>query len=247
MGGSNLTGQVAIITGAGSGIGAATAKLLAAQGMSLVINGRTDSKLTQLQTVLTVEVPQASVHVFVGDVSDAQVCHDLVAFTLKHCNRLDVLVNNAGIAGKIGLLTEVPVSEVHQTIDTNLKGPVFMMQEALRQWMVPNQQGTIININSIAGKTAFPYWSVYNASKFGLRAITETVAEEQKLNNIKVVSLYPGAVATPIWDKVDLDTDPSLAGMMDPDTIAEAVLYVLQQPAKVTIPELMVTPLKPAL
>jgi NADP-dependent 3-hydroxy acid dehydrogenase YdfG len=113
--------------------------------------------------------------------------------------------------------------------------------------MVSQQNGTIININSVAGKTAYPYWSVYDASKFGLRAITEAVAEEQSRNNIKVVGIYPGAINTPIWDSLDLAQARNGDGMLDARQISEAVLYVLKQPLKVFIPEITLKPLHPVL
>ncbi len=240
-------GQVAIVTGAGSGIGAATAELLAANKLKLVLNGRTESKLMAVEEKIKNKYPDTDIKIITGDVSQAKDCETLVADTIKAFGRCDILINNAGIATKSALLTEISEDDIHKTIDINLKGAIFMMQAVLRQWMVPNQHGVIININSISGKTAFPYWSIYDASKFGLRAITEAVAEEQNLNNIKVTGIYPGATATDIWDQIDLDTNPDRQGMVDPQSIAEAVWYVLQQPKKLTIPELTITPLKPAL
>src|SRR5690606_28865868 len=113
--------------------------------------------------------------------------------------------------------------------------------------MIHQHSGTIININSVAGKEAFPYWSIYDASKFGLTAMTEAVAEEQRCNGIKVVGIYPGAVNTPIWESIELNHEPQRDGMLDPETIAEAILHVLRQPEKVLIKDITLTPLKPAL
>lgn len=244
---SKFFGQVAIVTGAGSGIGMETAKLLAAQGASVVLSGRTSEKLEAVKAKILTESPQAAVLSVVADVSSAEGCEKLVEQTIKTFERVDILVNNAGIATKAALLTEVPADEIDKTIDINLKGAIYMMQAVLRQWMVPNQTGAIINVNSIAGKTAYPYWAVYDASKFGLRAITEAVAEEQKLNNIKVMGIYPGATNTAIWEQIDLDSDPNKTGMVDPITVAEAIVYMLGMPAKVIMPELGIEPLKPAL
>ncbi len=242
-----LKNQVAIITGAGSGIGAAAARRLAAEGAHLVLNGRTQGKLQALAEELNRDYPGIKASVAPGDVSDPQQAKALVDQTMLVHGQVDVLVNNAGVAGKIALMQEVPVEEVHRTIDINLKGAIFMMQEVLRQSMVPRQRGAILNINSIAGKTAFPYWSLYVASKHGLRAVTEAVAEEQRSNNIKVVGLYPGAVDTPLWETIELAHDPNREGMVDPETIADMIVYILCQPAKVVIPDVTITPLKPAL
>lgn len=242
-----LKTQVAIITGAGSGIGSAIAKSLATEGGNLVLVGRTVSKLETLAQALKSNFPDLGILIIPADVSDAAQAEKIVTQAMERFKRVDILINNAGLAGKIALLQEISVEEIHQTIDTNLKGAIFMMQQVLLRSMVPLQSGTIININSIAGKTAFPFWSIYDASKFALRAITEAVAEEQRSNNIKVVGLYPGAVDTPIWESIELDYEPQREGMLDAETIAETVLYVLRQPEKVFIPEITLTPLQPAL
>jgi NADP-dependent 3-hydroxy acid dehydrogenase YdfG len=113
--------------------------------------------------------------------------------------------------------------------------------------MIQQHGGTIININSIAGKTAYPYWSIYDASKFGLHAITQAVAEEQRHNNIKVVGIYPGAVATPIWEGLEPGHEPDPNGMLDAETIAESVIYILKQPRKAFISDITLSPLQPVL
>jgi NADP-dependent 3-hydroxy acid dehydrogenase YdfG len=170
----------------------------------------------------------------------------LVDVTLQHFQKIDVVINNAGVSGKIALLQEISIEEIDQTIDTNLKGPIYLMKYVL-PGMVAHQHGTIINMNSVAGKTAYPYWSIYDASKFGLHAVTLAVADEQRSNNIKVVGIYPGAVDTPIWETIELNHEPNHAGMLDAETVAETVVYILNQPTKVFIPEIMLTPLQSVL
>ncbi len=246
----SLKNQVAIITGAGSGIGKAIAKTLAAQGVHLTLCGRTASKLEALAQQLKIDYPEVKLLSIAADVSDATQAETVVTQTIEQFKQVDILINNAGVAGKIALIQEIPPEEVHRILDINLKGAIFMMQHVLLHAMVPRQSGTIINMNSVAGKTAFPFWSLYDASKFGLRAITEAVAEEQRSNNIKVVGLYPGAVDTPLWESIEpaaAENAPNRDGMLDSETLAEAVLYILNQPEKVFIPELSLTPLHPAL
>ncbi len=243
----SLKNQVALITGAGSGIGLATAHALASEGIRLVLSGRTVSKLEKLANDLKQTLPEADVLILPADVSNPTQVNTLVTQALEKFQRIDILINNAGVAGKTALLQEIPTEEVHRIIDTNLKGAIFVMQAVLLHAMVPRQAGTIININSVSGKTAFPFWSLYDASKFGLRAITEAVAEEQRSNNIKVTSIYPGAVDTPLWETVELDHEPQREGMLDSQTIADTVLYILRQPKKAFIPEITLEPLQPAL
>lgn len=178
------------------------------------------------------------------NVRDSAQVKAVVDATMKAFDRIDILINNAGVAPKIGLFQEMSIEEIDRTIDTNLKGSMYFMRATIPH-MVQQQSGVIININSIAGKTAYPYWSVYDASKFGLHAVTEAVAEEQRSNNIKVIGIYPGPVDTPIWNGVELEPEPKREGMLDADHIADAIIYTLNQPQKVYIKEVVLGPLQP--
>ncbi|MGE0200955.1 MAG: SDR family oxidoreductase [Candidatus Melainabacteria bacterium] len=237
---------VAIITGASQGLGEAIAHKLAGRGLSLVLAARSETNLNRVAGELQQAFPGIQVLVAPTDVSDATQVEKLVQKTLQAFGRVDVLINNAGVAGKIALLQEISPEDIHRTIDITLKGAIFMMRAVLPA-MVAQQSGTIININSVAGMTAYPYWSIYDAAKFGLRAVTEAVADEQFVNNIKVVGIYPGAVDTPIWETIDTDSDPNREGMLDAGSIADAVNYVLDQPAKLLVKSIVLAPLKPAL
>ena len=252
---------VALLTGAGSGIGEAIAQTLAKQGYQLLLCGRRRDALAAVRDTVMAATPELSPHairISPGDVCQAGQCQAWVTEALDAWGRVDVLVNNAGVAGKIGLLHEVDEATVHRILDTNVKGALFLMQAVLQQAMIPqslnkttgtsgNAPGTIININSIAGQEAFPYWAVYDASKFALRALTQAVAEEQRSNGIRVVGIHPGAVRTPIWDQLDLAQAPQWEHMLLPDDVARAVAYVLAQPPHVVVPELTITPVQPAL
>ncbi len=237
------TSPVAIITGASQGLGAAIATQLAGEGYQLVLAARNKTKLTALAESLN---DQTTCVVVPTDVSVYQDVCDLVKASMDAFGRIDVLINNAGVAPKVSLFQETSVEDIDRTIDVNVKGVMYVMREVIPV-MVSQQSGTIININSIAGETAFPYWAAYDASKFALRALTDAIADEQRSNNIKVVGVYPGAVNTPIWEGLELEHEPSREGMLDPETIAEAISYILKQPAKVHIPRITLSPLKPAL
>lgn len=243
---SPLRDQVAVITGASQGIGHNLALRLAQMGIHLMLCARNTQKLEALHWQIQAEHPAIQCVTHHCDVQDAAQVQAVVTDTLKYFGRLDILINNAGVAPHVALFQEMSVEDIDRTIDTNLKGSMYFMRAVIPH-MVQQRHGTIININSIAGKTAYPFWSVYDASKFGLRALTEAVAEEQRANNIKVVGIYPGAVDTPIWAGVQLEKEPAHEGMLDTDHVADAVAYILNQPQKVFIKDMVLEPLKPIL
>jgi NADP-dependent 3-hydroxy acid dehydrogenase YdfG len=239
----SLQGQVAIITGASQGIGQAIARHLAPLGIHLALCARNIQKLTELSRELAVKHPDIQTLPLPCDVRDPAQVEYAVTEAKNRLGKVNILINNAGVAAKIGLLQEMSVAEIDRTIDTNLKGSIYFMRMVL-PLMVQQNGGIILNINSIAGKTAYPFWSVYDASKFGLHAITEAVAEEQRGNNIKVIGVYPGAVDTAIWQGLQMDDGPRKEGMLDPEHVAEAIVYILNQPQNVFIRDLTIAPLK---
>lgn len=245
-GSSFLKGQVALITGAGRGIGRAIAEQLAEEGCHLVLTARSAEQLILLAETIKQKHPELTVLVLPGDVQQSKHCLSLVEQTITHFGQLDILINNAGIAGKTGLLNEVPVSQIEAMVATNLIAPLVLSRYAL-EVMVPQSNGVIININSIAGKTAFPYWAVYVATKAGLKAATEAMAEEQRRNGIKILGVYPGAVATDIWDAAELASAPDKEGMLQAAQIAGAVVYALKQPPHVFVSDITLQPTNPAL
>ena len=237
---------VFLITGASSGIGAAIAQTIAQHCPTarLALTGRDTLKLQAVATTLTtLETPPL---LLTGDITSPATSTEWVTNTLNAFGRLDCLVNNAGVCCSIGLVQEVSPQMIDRMIDTNLKGPLYLMQAALSQAMVAQRSGTIININSVAGITAYPYWAVYDASKFGLRALTEAVAEEQRGNNIRVVGIYPAAVDTPLWQTIDPNHTPDKAGMLTAQHVADAVWYTWQQPPHCHIKELVLSALNPS-
>jgi NADP-dependent 3-hydroxy acid dehydrogenase YdfG len=243
-----LNGKVVWITGASQGIGEAVARRLASEGVRLALFARNIEKLKTLVESLHTQYPNCECLVLSGDVRIAEELNTVALHILKHWGKLDILINNAGVASPIGLLQEQSSEEVARIIDTNLKGAIYAMQAAIVP-MVAQQSGCILNINSIAGHTAFPFWSVYASSKFGLKAITESVAQEQRQNGIKVCGIYPGAVDTPIWEGVSdsLDAEARKIGMLTVEHVTDAILYILMQPSSVWIPELTIEPLNSVL
>ncbi len=239
-----LAGQVAIITGASQGIGDAIAHQLAQLGLHLVLSARNTQKLNQLAEQLHQKAPGIKTLIVPCDVRDAAQVQHVVDETLKTFGKIDILINNAGVAPHVGLLQETSIEEIDRTIDTNLKGSIYFMR-AVIPVMVQQHGGTILNVNSVAGKTAYPYWATYDASKFGLHAVTEAVAEEQRTNNIKVIGIYPGPVDTPIWEGLHLDHEPKRKDMLTAEQVAESVAFILSQPPQVFIKGLDISPLQP--
>lgn len=242
---SSLAGQVALITGGGTGIGAAIARQLVEHGVTVVLTGRRQAPLDDTAQQLTELFPSPTVYTLTGDVTCPDTCKTWVSETVQRYGRLDILVNNAGVCGKLALLQEVPAADIHAMVDTNLKGPIFLTQQALAQAFVPQQSGTVLNINSIAGKSPFPYWAVYSATKAGLDSLAKALQEEHRHNNVRVLNLYPGAVATPLWEPLDATYVPSDKDMLTADQVADAAVLALKQPANCAISEVTMAALQP--
>jgi short-subunit dehydrogenase len=231
----------ALLTGASKGLGKAMAMALAAQGYHLALVARSADALATLATTLQQGHPDQRFMCFPTDLSQPQtVCPVLVTRVTNELGPIDLLINNAGIANKPGLLTEVPDDDMVQTLHVNLLAPMLLTKHVL-PGMVARGQGTVVNVSSIAGKTAFPYWSVYAASKFGLSALGEAVGEEQRSNGIRIINLHPGAVDTPIWN--GMDDDVNRQAMLAPDTVAQALVYALNQPEGAWVSDITIKPL----
>lgn len=185
-----LTGKVALITGGGTGLGAAFTRRFVAEGAKVVITGRRKELLDKVADGL----PKGSVLVFQGDVSDFAQAQDMVNAAVKFGGKLDVLVNNAGI-DPAGTVVEVPVEQWKKVIDINLTGPFLMMKAAIPE-MIKNGGGSIINIASLAGVRCIPAMPAYTASKSGLIGLTQATALDYGSQNIRVNVVCPGPIRT---------------------------------------------------
>ena len=243
-----------IVTGASRGIGEAIAHALAKTGeYTLALSARSTDILSTLKQTLQVEYPTVQVDVFPCDVALPESPQALIEAVFKRLGRVDVLINNAGVGGKVGLMTEMPDAHLHAMVDLNLKAPMLLSKYALQAMLnqpklVGRGMGTIININSIAGKTAFPFWAVYDATKAGLKAFADALCEEQRSNGVRVVGIYPGACDTAIWETLDLaeDDTPDKTGFLRPAQVAEAVVFALNQPAGTLVSDITLMPTAPA-
>jgi NAD(P)-dependent dehydrogenase (short-subunit alcohol dehydrogenase family) len=232
---SSLRGKVALITGATRGIGLAIACALKAEGCDLVVTGRSKSLLRKVERELSGGKPRALVHLC--DVRSSVDVQELLAVVERHFHRLDVLINNAGVAHPNLHVADLPIETWKEVLDTNLTGTFLVTRAALP---LMKSGGVIVNNLSISAKRVFPGLSAYNASKHGALGFTNTLREELRKRGIRVIALLPGATDTSIWNTLWLDAPRKK--MMKPETVAQAVVNALMLPANSTVEELVVMP-----
>jgi NAD(P)-dependent dehydrogenase (short-subunit alcohol dehydrogenase family) len=232
---SQFRGKVALITGAGQGIGLAIARALADQECSLVICGRKQSALSKAERGLSRgKVPVLAV---TCDVSDPVQVEQLIAAVKSRFRRLDILINNAGVAHPSLSVSNLPVDSWMEVIGTNLTGMFLVTRAALP---LMKRGGAIVNNLSISAKRVFPGSSAYNASKHGALGFTNTLREELRGQGIRVIALLPGGTDTEIWKT--FWPDAPRKKMMSPKTVAEAVVNALLVPEESTVEELTILP-----
>ena len=240
---SGIAGKVVAITGAGSGIGRATALLLAERGARLVLGARRADRLEAVAGQITAAGGEA-VHA-PTDVRRRADLSNLVDLACERFGRLDVLVSNAGI-GPISLLDDLRVEDWEDMIDVNVKGVLYGIAAALPVFRRQGS-GQFVNIASTAGLITRPTMAVYSATKFAVRVISEGLRQEAG-DTLRVTIITPGFVRT---DFVDSMTDPDMkaqiVGAMEkmaisPDAIARAIAFAIEQPADVDVGEIVVRP-----
>ncbi|GIM46178.1 oxidoreductase [Collibacillus ludicampi] len=239
----NIQGKVVIITGASSGIGEATAKELASKGAKLVLAARREDRLKKLQEEIQNKRGQAIYKV--TDVTSYEQVEELAQYALKEFGKIDVLVNNAGIMPH-SFLYKKKVDDWNRMIDVNIKGVLYGIAAVLPS-MRERKEGHIINVSSVAGHVVGAGSTVYAATKFAVRAISEGLRKEEIGNNIRSTIISPGAVATELTNSVtDPDLKPSIdeiyKGAIDADSIARAIAFAIEQPSDVAINEMIIRP-----
>jgi NADP-dependent 3-hydroxy acid dehydrogenase YdfG len=239
----HIKGKVIVITGASSGIGHATALLLAQKGAIVVLGARSLDKLEQLASQIKAEGGQAMYAAI--DVTQRQHLEKLVALALATYGKLDVLINNAGIA-PISLLDELQVEDWDMMIDVNIKGVLYGIAAALPVFRKQGF-GHIINTASTAALKVTPAAAVYSGTKFAVRAISEGLRQEAG-PNLRVTIITPGIIKTNLVDSIaSPGIKAQIAEAMDniaisPDAIARAMAYAIEQPADVDVSEIVVRP-----
>lgn len=235
-----LNGRVALVTGGGSGVGLATAKLLLAERAKVAICGRTVSKIQAAAAALDAG---ANLFATACDVTMPDKVESMVRAVTAKFGRIDILVNNAGTNIKNRTMKEMTPEAWRAMLAANLDGAFYCTAAVLPQ-MRDRKDGVIININSIAGKRSGPLGGVaYNAAKFGMSALGICVGAEEKDNGIRVCNIYPGEIDTPILEHRPTPVPEAQRKLiLKPEDVADAVLFVAALPARASVPELVIKP-----
>jgi NADP-dependent 3-hydroxy acid dehydrogenase YdfG len=243
--GRPLSGKVALVTGASSGIGEATAVALAQAGAAVAIGARRADRLSALAGKLDGE--GARVLTLDLDVTDEASCRAAVARTRAELGGLDVLVNNAGVM-LLGTIVGADVEDWRRMLSTNVLGVMYTTHAAI-DGMVEQGSGDIVNISSVAGRTARKGAGVYNASKWAVNAFSESLRQEVTARGVRISLVEPGAVATELTDHITQPEAKAASQRMytdmtplQADDVARAILYVVTQPAHVAVNEVLVRP-----
>ena len=240
-----LSGKIAIITGASSGIGHATALALSKAGAKVAIGARRTDRLEALKS----EIEKNGGEVFVQklDVTKKSECDSFVEGVIKKWGTVDILVNNAGLM-PLSFFKNLKISEWDQMIDVNIKG-VLYCTAAVIPHLYAKKSGHIVNISSVAGRIVFPAGSVYCATKHAVAALSEGLRQEFSVrSNIRITCVEPGVVATELTNTI---TDASLAAFVESakkmealqaSDIASAILYAVDSPPHVNVNEILIRP-----
>jgi NADP-dependent 3-hydroxy acid dehydrogenase YdfG len=238
---SQLNDKVVLITGASSGIGEGTARVLAAAGARLVLGARRTDRLQALTEDLTAQGAQVRFRTL--DVTSLVEMQAFVAFAESTFGRVDVLVNNAGVM-PLSPLAALKVDEWNWMIDVNIRGVLHGIAAVLPK-MEAQGAGQIINVSSIGGFVAQPTAAVYAATKFAVRAISEGLRKEH--DKIRCTCVYPGVVESELAETI---SDATARDRMityrktaiQPDAIGRAILFAIEQPGDVDVNEIVVRP-----
>ncbi len=225
-----LRGQVALITGAGSGLGAAIAAALAGEGAACALAGRRRDRLAAVAARLG---PAA--RIFACDVADETQVAGLMADLIEAFGRLDLLVNSAGVFHRRPFEATTP-EFWDQTINSNLRG-VYLVCRAAWPHLTASR-GQIVNISSVAGVQGFSGSAAYCASKFGVNGLTEVLALEGKPHGLRAFAVCPAQTDTPIWEG---QAPPEVrARMMPPEIVADLVRWLVTAPRQVELPPIVI-------
>ena len=240
-----LDGRVALVTGASSGIGEATAEALAAAGAKVVVAARRIDRLQQVVERIGKAGGEAAV--IEADVTQPRTAEAMIADTQKRFGKLDILVNNAGVMLLAPIEAASP-EDWRRMIDVNLLGLMYATHAAIPV-MKPRGGGHIVNISSVAGRVAFPDSAVYSATKFGVGAFSESLRREVFRHRIRVTVIEPGFVETELREHIPdaatrerIDHWAESMRQLTARDVAAAILYAVTQPDHVNVAEILIRP-----
>jgi NADP-dependent 3-hydroxy acid dehydrogenase YdfG len=234
-----LAGQVALVSGAGSGIGRATAMRLANEGAAVALVGRTAERLAETRDAIA----NAGVEAYPGDVGDAAAVESIVKATLARFSRIDIVVNAAGINVRKRSLADGSVEDFEKVVETNLRG-AFLLSRAVLPAMRKQGGGTIIHVVSDSAMRGNDFAGIaYTASKFGVRGLVEAMNAEERRHGIRVTAIFPGEVNTPLLDKLPTPVpEEARRRMLQPEDVAECIALAAMLPPRAIVEELVVRP-----
>jgi NADP-dependent 3-hydroxy acid dehydrogenase YdfG len=247
---ARLDGTVALVTGASSGIGAATARALAAEGAAVALVARRKDRLDDLAAGIGAAGGRALV--LETDVTDQQQAIDAVDRTVAELGRLDTVVNNAGVM-LLGPIVDAPVEEWDRMVALNVQGLLYVAHAAVPHLLAaaedePRRVSDLVNISSVAGRVARLGSGVYNLTKHGVGAFSESLRQEVTGRHVRVSLVEPGAVSTELASHVRPEVWAQAAKRfadierLEADDIADAVTYIVTRPRHVAINELLIRP-----
>lgn len=245
-----LDGTVALVTGASSGIGEATAREMARLGASVSLVARRDDRLQQLAK--DIEGADGRALVLKADVTERAEAKDVVRRTVDELGRLDIVINNAGVM-LLGPILDAPVEEWERMVQLNVLGLMYCAKAALPHLLEaaegePRRVADLVNISSVAGRQARVGSGVYNATKHGVGAFSESLRQEVTRRHVRVSLVEPGAVATELASHNRPEVQESMAQRfadmerLEAQDIAEAIAYVVTRPRRVAVNEVLIRP-----
>ena len=246
----DLTGTVALVTGASSGIGEATAANLAARGAAVALVARRTDRLEELAGSITGSGGKAVT--ITADVTDREQAIQAVATTVEQLGRLDTVINNAGVM-LLGPIVDAPVEEWDRMVDLNVKGLLYVAHAALPHLLAaaedgPRRVADLVNISSVAGRVARNGSGVYNATKHAVGAFSESLRQEVTGRHVRVSLVEPGAVSTELAShnrpEVQEGMKKRFAAMerMEAEDIAEVVEFIVTRPRRAAVNEVLIRP-----
>jgi NADP-dependent 3-hydroxy acid dehydrogenase YdfG len=247
---STLDGTVALVTGASSGIGAATARALATHGAAVSLVARRKDRLEALAREITAAGGRALV--IDADITERKHAEDAVARTVRELGRLDILVNNAGVM-LLGPAADAPIEEWERMVAINVEALLFCTHASLPHLVAaakdsPRGVSDLVNISSVAGRVARAGSGVYNLTKFGVGAFTESLRQEFGKQHLRVSAVEPGIVKTELLDHLRDEVRPIITQRfgeitrLEADDIADAIVYIVTRPAHMAVNEMLIRP-----
>jgi NADP-dependent 3-hydroxy acid dehydrogenase YdfG len=245
----HLEGTVALVTGASSGIGEATAIALAAEGATLAVAARRRDRLEALVERIGADT---DVLVIETDITDESSVRGMVANTVQEFGRLDTLVNNAGVM-LLGPIVDAPVEEWRRMVELNLLGLLYCTHAALPHLLraadsKPRRVADVVNVSSVAGRVARSGSGVYNATKFGVGAFSESLRQEVTRRHVRVSIIEPGATMTELASHNRPEIIEVIRGnfgeteLMQAEDIAESIVFTVTRPRHVAVNEVLIRP-----